>query len=227
VRVLVRVFVTRSDPRQRVFGKFLNDFNGALGDQVLVRCPKRLQGRSLRGTMNQIGTYPSDLTNQQWEAFKDLLPRARVGGRRRTTDVRSVLNAILYLNRSGCAWRYLPKEYSPWRTVYDYFVRWRCCGVIDHILLKLSHMVRLQVGRNPQPSILIIGSQSVKASFGESRGYDGFKKVRGRKRHILVDTLGIVFAVRVSPANVGDVDEGLTLLRSAKSKIEQRGLRAI
>jgi putative transposase len=88
-------------------------------------------------------------------------------------------------------------------------------------------MVRLQVGRNPQPSILIIGSQSVKASFGESRGYDGFKKVRGRKRHILVDTLGIVFAVRVSPANVGDVDEGLTLLRSAKSKIEQRGLRAI
>lgn len=178
--------------------------------------------------MNQQGrSYPSDLTNQQWESIKDLIPTARRGGRRRTTDIRKVIDAFFYLNRTGCGWRYLPKEFPPWPTVYDYFTKWRISGVLENILMYLARVVRVNSGRDETPSVLIIDSQTAKAHFGESRGYDGFKKIRGRKRHIIVDTLGIIHGVRVSPANVGDVKDGLELLRMKKESLEKRGLLAI
>ena len=162
--------------------------------------------------MNQIGrSYPSDLTNQQWDVIKDLIPPARRGGRKRTADVRKVLDAVFYLNRTGCGWRYLPENFPPWRTVYEYFSKWRSTRVLEVICEELSKIARKQSGKEEIPSVLIIDSQSAKAQFGESRGYDGFKKVRGRKRHIIVDTLGIVHGIRISPANVGDVNEGIEL----------------
>ena len=178
--------------------------------------------------MNQLGrSYPSDLTNQQWDVIKDLIPPARRGGRKRTADVRKVLDAVFYLNRTGCGWRYLPENFPPWRTVYEYFSKWRSTRVLEVICEELSKIARKQSGKEEIPSVLIIDSQSAKAQFGESRGYDGFKKVRGRKRHIIVDTLGIVHGIRISPANVGDVNEGIELLRARKPFLDQRGLRAI
>jgi putative transposase len=152
--------------------------------------------------MDQDGrSYPSDLTNQQWDSIRELIPPARFGGRRRTTDVRRVINAIFYLTRSGCAWRYLPQSYPPWKTVYDYFSRWRDDGTWKKLHLALTKEVRVLSGKNPNPTTLIIDAQSVKAQFGESRGWDGFKKVRGRKREIIVDTLGFIWGTKVHAAN--------------------------
>ena len=153
-------------------------------------------------------SYPSDLTDQQWEIIKDLIPAARSGGRPRTTNVRLVVNAVLYLTRTGCAWRYLPMEYPPPKTVYDYFSRWMCSGVWRKIHLTLATQVRVADGRNKYPSTVIIDAQSVRAQYGEERGWDGFKKVRGRKREILVDTLGILWGSKVHAANQGENRRG-------------------
>lgn len=167
------------------------------------------------------------MTNQQWECIKHFIPAARHGGRKRTTDVRKVLDAVFYLNRTGCGWRYLPKEFPPWPTVYDYFSRWRAAGVLERVREQLSRHARRLAGKSEVPSVIIIDSQSAKAHFGETRGYDGFKKVRGRKRHIIVDTLGIIQGVRVTAANVGDVSEGVELLKARKLFLDQRGVQAI
>lgn len=177
--------------------------------------------------MLQRTEYPSNLTEQQWELIKNILPKPRQGGRPRTIDVRQVMNAILYLNRSGCAWRYLPKDFPKWQTVYDYFSRWRTSGVWEKICAHLAKLVRWQQGREESPSVVIIDSQSAKAQYGESRGYDGFKKVRGRKRHILVDTLGIIHGVKVSAANLGDSGEGIDVVLKKQSFLKVRGLQAI
>jgi putative transposase len=152
--------------------------------------------------------YLSDLTDQQWEIIKDLIPKARSGGRPRTTDVRFIVNAILYLTRTGCAWRYLPRDYPPWKTVYDYFVKWKWSGVWRQIHLELAMQVRTLDHRKKSPSTLIIDAQSVKAQYGEERGWDGFKKVRGRKREIVVDTLGILWGAKVHAANQGENRRG-------------------
>lgn len=146
-------------------------------------------------------SYPSDLTDQQWETIKDLLPPARSGGRPRTTNIRMVVNAVLYLTRTGCAWRYLPNEYPPYKTVYDYFSRWNCSGIWRKIHMFLAKEVRLAKGRNECPSTVIIDAQSVRAHYGEKRGWDGFKKVRGRKRQIIVDTEGIIWSATMHAAN--------------------------
>jgi len=155
--------------------------------------------------MNQVGRlYPSDLTDQQWEIIKELIPPARAGGRRRTTDVRHIINAVLYLTRTGCAWRYLPKDYPHWKTVYHYFSRWRDYGIWRKIHLHLAKQARTYLQRSQLPSTIIIDSQSVRAQYGEERGWDGFKKVRGRKREILVDTVGILWGSKVHAANQGE-----------------------
>lgn len=152
--------------------------------------------------------YPSDLTDQQWELIKDLVPAARPGGRPRTTDIRQIVNAVLYLTRTGCAWRYLPNDYPPHKTVYDYFVKWKWTGVWRKIHLTLAAQTRVADGRQEAPSTVIIDAQSVKAQYGEERGWDGFKKVRGRKREILVDTLGILWGAKVHAANEGENRRG-------------------
>jgi putative transposase len=163
--------------------------------------------------MSQAGrSYPSDLSDWQWQLIYRFIPPARGGGRPRTTDTRQVLNALLYLTRSGCAWRYLPTSYPPWRTVYDYFIRWKQEGVLEKIHGRLAKKVRMQEGRAETPSVWIIDSQSVRSPVGDERGYDGFKKIRGRKRQILVDSLGLVHGVRVHAAHLQDRDEGFSLV---------------
>jgi len=141
-----------------------------------------------------------------------LIPPAKPGGRPRTTDMREVLNAIFYLLRSGGAWRLLPREFPAWQTVYDYFRHWRDTGLWEQIHTTLRERVRCQIGRKAEPSAAIIDSQSVKTTDrGGEHGYDGGKKINGRKRHLLVDTLGLVLKAKVHAADIAD-REGARLL---------------
>ncbi len=147
--------------------------------------------------------YPSDLTDKQWNLIKPHIPDAKEGGRPRTTDMRQVVNAIFYQLRTGCQWKYLPNDFPPRSTVYGYFVKYRDDGTLDDLLRVLRGAVRVKSGRNLAPSAGIIDSQSVKtAGPSESVGYDGGKKIKGRKRHICVDVMGLLLCVIVHSAGI-------------------------
>jgi len=149
--------------------------------------------------------YSTDLTDEQWHILQPLLPAAKPGGRPRIVDMREVVNTLFYQNRTGCQWDLLPHDLLPKSTVYDYFCRWRDDGTWQKVLDTLREAVRQQAGRHPAPSAGSIDSQTVKGTeVGGARGYDGNKKVNGRKRHIMVDTLGLLLAILVTAAAADD-----------------------
>ena len=157
--------------------------------------------------------YPSDLTDSQWDIIQELIPPAKSGGRPRSLDMRQVLNAILYITVGGISWRMLPREYPPWQSVYTYFRTWQEDGIWKRIHDTLRAKERRRSGRHKHATAGSLDSQSVKTTAVPGvRGYDGAKKINGRKRHLLVDTMGLILAVVVTAASVQDRDGARLLL---------------
>jgi putative transposase len=168
--------------------------------------------------------YATDMTDTEWQLVRPFVDRPQTGpGPRRRVDLRAMLNAIWYKLRTGCQWRLLPKDFPPHQTVSSYFHRWRRRGILTIMLDTLRRLVRIQVeGRNPDPSAGCLDTQSVKTTRvgGPERGTDGGKNIAGRKRHVLVDTLGLLVGVVVHAANVYDGNGAKRLL----DEVRRRGI---
>ncbi len=157
--------------------------------------------------------YPSSLSDPEWILLEPLVPAAKPGGRPRQQNMRAIIDAILYVLRGGIPWRLLPREFPKWQTVYDYFWKWRVAGTWEEINRVLRERVRTAAGRNAQPSAAILDSQSVRTTHrGGPRGYNGDKKLSGRKRHLLVDTMGLVLKAFVHEADIRDPEAAPALV---------------
>jgi putative transposase len=162
--------------------------------------------------------YPSDLTDKQWSLIKNQFECGNYGNRRKHSK-RDLVNAVFYINKTGCQWRFLPKEYPYWKTVYSFYKRAKDQGIWEKVMGVLVEKSRLKLGKKPQPSYSIIDSQSVKTtSRCEEKGIDGGKKIKGRKRHIVTDTVGHVLNVKVHAANIHDTISGGEVFKRALEK---------
>jgi transposase len=167
--------------------------------------------------------YPSDTTDAEWQLIAPHIPAGhpgRRGGRRPVHSRRDIVDAIRYLAHNGCVWRALPADFPPWQTVYDYHARWSADGTVNQLHNTLRDQARTAAGRDRDPSAAIIDSQSVRAAetvAKASRGYDAGKKVNGRKRHIAVDTIGLLLVVAVSAASVQDRQAGPALIWAVRA----------
>ena len=179
------------------------------------------------GCVTRPRTYPTDLTDAQWTVLEPLLPvmlcLTVLGGRPEKHHRRAIVDAIFYLVDNGIKWRAMPADFPPWRTVYGFHARWKKDGVLDDLTDRIRAQVRAAAGRNPEPSAGVVDSQSVAESAegvvpAATSGFDGHKRVNGRKRHILTDTLGLLIAVAITAANIQDRDGAVALVRKARAR---------
>jgi len=168
--------------------------------------------------------YLTDLSDAEWDGIASLFPAPAAHGRPRLHSPRDIFNAIVYLLRSGCAWRLLPHDLPAWKTVYHYFRLWQKNGLWERLHTALRERVRVTMGREAQPSAGIIDSQSVKTiGLRGPRGYDAGKKIKGRKRHLLVDTQGFVLKVKVHAADIMDRDGVKLLVEGVAAQVPRLG----
>lgn len=163
--------------------------------------------------------YPTDINDSQWEFIKGILNTQR----KRKHSLRDIFNAILYMLKTGCQWRMLPRDFPKWELVYYYFTCWKTNGIIEQIHEALRDIVRKNSGRDESPSLALIDSQSIKTTRlgGQDRGVDGGKKVKGRKRHIITDSTGLLLAVVVHAANLHDSKAAIDVIKLLRGRFKR------
>lgn len=166
--------------------------------------------------------YDSDVSDEQWLLIEPLVKQKDGAGRKRTVDTREIVNALYYMTRTGCQWRYLPHDFPSWEQVVYYYYEWLKDGTLEQLNDTLRQDFRIIIGKEAEPSVGIMDSQSVKtAGAGSGRGFDGAKLVKGRKRHCIVDSLGLLMVVLVTAASVQESEGGVGVLLDVQEKTDR------